>query len=185
MKMLNILQQRKLDRAFSHLDTDRDGVIEWEDWIELATRITGAFGQSPASAQGAEVVSSFEQLWQTLLSHLDLDGDRRISPQEWQSGMAQAFVNSEDSYRANFHPAAVAVFGLADTDNDGHLTLQEFLALQRAFGTGPDDAEKAFQHLDRDGSGTLTVEELVRASEQYYRGADSDAEGNWLWGPIS
>ncbi|MBB5868975.1 Ca2+-binding EF-hand superfamily protein [Allocatelliglobosispora scoriae] len=182
--MLTILQERKLDQAFGHLDVDRDGAIEWEDWIALATRITSAFGQSPTTPRGAEVVSAFEQLWQALLANLDLDGDRRIDPVEWREGMAGAFIDSPDGYLANFRPAARAVFHLADTDGDGTLRPAEFHALQRAFGTADAAIDAAFQRLDSDGSGELTVDELVVAAEEYYRGADPDAPGNWLWGPV-
>ncbi|MEV0457926.1 EF-hand domain-containing protein [Catellatospora methionotrophica] len=183
--MISDLQSRKLDRAFGHLDVDGDGTIEWEDWIELATRITAAFGQSPATPQGARVVSAFEQLWQSLLSNLDLDGDRRISPQEWRAGMTSAFVTDRDGYLANFQPAAQAVFGLADTDADGKLSKDEFARFQRAFHTPERDIEAAFERLDTDGSGTLSVSELVDAAEQFYRGAAAEAHGNWLYGPIA
>lgn len=182
--MLTSLQEVKLDRAFGHLDVDGDGAIDWEDWIELATRITGAFGRSPSSPQGAEVISAFEQLWQALLANLDLDGDRRVTPPEWRAGMAQAFIDDHTGYTANFRPAAQAVFQLADTDGDGELGPAEFRALQRAFGTAEPGIDAAFERLDTDGSGTVTVAELVAAAEQYYRGADPDATGNWLWGPI-
>jgi hypothetical protein len=60
----------------------------------------------------------------------------------------------------------------------------EFAAFQRAFGTADDDIDAAFARLDTDGSGSLTVAELIAAAEQYYRGNDPDANGNWLYGPI-
>jgi hypothetical protein len=183
--MISDLQTRKLDRAIGHLDIDGDGTIEWEDWIELATRITAAFGQSPATPKGAQVVSAFEQLWQSLLSNLDIDGDRRIRPAEWRAGMTSAFITDRDGYVANFRPAAQAVFGLADTDADGQLSKDEFARFQRAFHTQEQDIEAAFNHLDANGSGSLSVNELVTAAEQYYRGADPDAHGNWLYGPIT
>jgi Ca2+-binding EF-hand superfamily protein len=99
--------------------------------------------------------------------------------------MTSAFITDRDGYLANFHPAAQAVFGLADTDADGWLSKDEFARFQRAFRTPEQDIEAAFNRLDANGSGALSVSELVDAAEQYYRGTEAAAHGNWLYGPIA
>ncbi|MFE9926686.1 hypothetical protein ACFYQA_35605 [Streptomyces sp. NPDC005774] len=52
------------------------------------------------------------------------------------------------------------------------------------FRTPPADRAAAFRKLDADGNGTLSVDELLGALRQYYVGPETDAAGNWLYGPV-
>lgn len=54
-----------------------------------------------------------------------------------------------------------ALFDSRDTNRDGKLTLQEFLARR----SDPDDAPKRFPRFDTNGDGVLTREEFVRADK--------------------
>jgi Ca2+-binding EF-hand superfamily protein len=56
--------------------------------------------------------------------------------------------------------------------------------MMAAFGTPSEDVEAAFDRLDLDQDGNISVTELVEAARQYYTSTDPDAAGNWLFGPI-
>ena len=45
--MTNDLLDRKLERAFAHLDADRSGVIDAHDIIALGSRLLSALSSSP------------------------------------------------------------------------------------------------------------------------------------------
>lgn len=182
--MINDLQTRKLDRAFGHLDVDRNGAIEYQDLIDLASRLLSAFDVAPDSGKGQAVLDSFEGFWDAMLAATDLDGDRRLSPQEWRAGMSGAFIERDGGFDQNMRPAVEAVADLLDTDGSGTLTIDEFRTMQHAFGTAAADVEAAFARIDTDGSGELTVDELVEAARQFYIGADEAAPGNSFFGPV-
>lgn len=173
---------RKLDKAFQQLDIDRDGIVEFDDLIALASRLFDGFGVSPMTPRGQEMLDSFEQLWQCLLTALDAHTDRRITAEEWRTGMTGAFVHPADGFEAGLRPAVRAVMRLADTDDDGRLTLDDFRVLQRAYGTAEPDIELAFLALDTHCRGSLTVDQLVEAARQYYTGAFRPGVGDWLYG---
>ena len=97
--------------------------------------------------------------------------------------MTAAFIAGPD-FDAVFRPAARAVAELCDTDGDGAVAFAEFGTALAAFGTEPADAETAFRRLDADGSGRLTVDELVTAVREYYTSELPTAAGNWLFGPL-
>ncbi|GIG56207.1 calcium-binding protein [Longispora fulva] len=180
--MTTDFQNTKLDKAFGHLDVDGNGVVEHADVLALGSRLFAGFGEAPTSAKGQDVLNGLETFWQSLLSATDLDGDRQISPHEWRTGMADAFIHDRAGFDAGLRPAAEAVMRLADTDGDGTLGLDEFHTLQRAFGTPSEQVAESFARMDTDGDGALSVDELVAATRQYYTGADENAHGNWFFG---
>ncbi|GAA3144766.1 MULTISPECIES: EF-hand domain-containing protein [Nonomuraea] len=177
------LLNHKLDRAFDHIDANGNGVVEREDLLGLGARILVGFGESPTSVTGARLVESFDRIWFTLSDALERDGDSGVARPDFLKGMTAAFVTGEH-YDPVFRPATVAVAELCDGDRDGEVAMGEFRTLLSAFGVAYDDVDQAFDRLDREARGLLTVEELVLAAADYYRSDDPNATGNWLFGPL-
>lgn len=177
------LLRRKLDRAFGQVDVNGNGYVEYDDIVALATRLMDGFGEPPDGQKGKAVIDTFHEFWESLISAIDLDGDRRIDPEEWRAGMVGAFVERDGGFEAGLRPAAQATVTLADTDGDGVIGPAEFRVLQHAFGTTEEDADAGFSRLDVDSSGTITTEELVSASREFYTSSE-ESRGDWLFGPI-
>ncbi len=177
------LLNHKLDRAFDHIDATGNGVVEREDLLGLGARILVGFGESPTSVTGASLVDSFDGIWATLSEALERDGDSGITRPDFLRGMTAAFVTG-DRYDPVFKPATLAVAELCDADGDGRIGPAEFRTMLCAFGVAYDDVDEAFDRLDREGRGALTVDELVLAAADYYRSDDPNAAGNWLYGPL-
>ncbi|MEV0587878.1 EF-hand domain-containing protein [Nonomuraea sp. NPDC050310] len=177
------LRDHKLDRAFGHLDVDGGGEIEREDLLGLGARLLVGFGESPTSLTGRRLVDGFDGIWAALAAALDRDGDGRLTAAEFKAGMTVAFIEG-GGFDPVFLPAAEAVADLCDQNRDGQIGVHEFRMLLSAFGTPYDDVAEAFDRLDRDHDGTLTVSELVTAVREYYTGDDPHAAGNWLFGPL-
>ncbi|MFI6326450.1 EF-hand domain-containing protein [Nonomuraea sp. NPDC050556] len=177
--MVTDLRNRKLDRAFGHMDLDADGTVGREDLLGLGARILVGFGESPTTTTGRKLIDSFDAIWDTLAG----DRDGRITAEEFHGRMTAAFIEG-DSFEPVFAPAAQAVAELCDTDGDGQIGPAEFRIMLSAFCTAYDDVDAAFDRLDRDVDGRLSVAELVEATRQYYTGDDPHAAGNWLYGPL-
>ncbi|MBG6136575.1 EF-hand domain-containing protein [Longispora fulva] len=181
--MTSELLIEKLNRGFAQLDVNGNGQIDRDDVLGLGSRILLGFGESPTSAKGIQVLDSYDALWEQLTAHADADGDGVISPQEYRDGMTGAFVHG-DKLDSVFQPAAEAVMRIADTDGDGTIDREEFETLLRAFGTDGADIDAAFAALDTDGSGQLTVDEMVAAAREYFTSEDPAAPGNLLFGQL-
>jgi Ca2+-binding EF-hand superfamily protein len=177
------LIKHKLDRAFGHMDVNGNGSIERSDLLGLGARILVGFGEAPTSAAGSKLVQGFGSIWQTLSAEIDAAGDRAISSEEFRAGMTSAFIEG-DRFDTVFGPAAEAFAELCDTDGDGSVGPDEFQVMLAAFGTPHEDVEAAFDRLDLDQDGNISVTELVEATRQYYTSTDPDVAGNWLFGPI-
>ena len=182
--MATIIQQRKLDKAFNHLDVDRDGYVEEKDLNELGVRLLANFGVGFDDPRAQKIVDGFGGFWTALADALDTDGDRRLSPQEYRDGMLAGFGGPDGTFDEHFRPGAMAVLELADTDGDGYVSRAEFAVMQHAFGTPADESDFAFDRLDLDGDGRLSLDEMIVAVREFYVGGDESAVGTWFFGRV-
>uniref|UniRef100_A0AAU2JPW4 EF-hand domain-containing protein n=1 Tax=Streptomyces sp. NBC_00049 TaxID=2903617 RepID=A0AAU2JPW4_9ACTN len=184
--MTNDLLDRKLERAFAHLDADRSGVIDADDIIALGSRLLSALAEPATSPKATLVMGGLADFWQDLFTELDMDRDGKVTPEEYKEGMTRLYAQGGPAYDRSFRPMVQAILTIVDTDGDGRISPQEFHKAQEAFDTqlNPADAEALFRRIDADGDGTLTVDELLVAVREYYTGTDEDAPGNLLFGEL-
>ncbi|MFF9980869.1 EF-hand domain-containing protein [Streptomyces erythrochromogenes] len=182
--MTNDLLDRKLERAFTHLDADRSGVIDADDIIALGSRLLTALAEPADSPKAALVMGGLADFWQDLFTELDLDRDGKVTPEEYKLGMTRLYAQGGPAYDRSFRPMMRAILTIVDTDGDGVISPEEFHRAQEAFDTNlsPDHTETLFRRIDADGDGTLTLDELLGAVREYYTGTDEDAPGNLLFG---
>lgn len=180
----NRLLDRKIDICFTHGDQNGDGTMEGADALALAARIIAYQGEPFGSNKAQALLKGFETFWKHMSAKMDLNSDGTITPDEWRSGMRQAFVENSQGFKEGFRPLAEALFALCDKDGDNKVTPKEFFLFHKAFGTSEENSRIAFAKLDQDQSGHLTVDELLKAWQEYYTSADPEAPGNWLFGDI-
>ncbi|MFG2006855.1 EF-hand domain-containing protein [Spirillospora sp. NPDC048911] len=178
------LMIRKIDVCFGHLDVDGNGAVERDDLLGLGSRLVAQFGESPTSPKATAMAAGMARFWEALSRAADADGDGRITPEEYRRGMIGAFVDDASGFDRAFLPMAQAVCALMDTDGDGTVSRQEFSEFHRVMRTSVENADLAFDKLDTDGSGDLSVTEVLAAMRDYYTNPDegSEALGNWLFG---
>ncbi|MGA5701752.1 EF-hand domain-containing protein [Peterkaempfera bronchialis] len=179
------LLHHKIDVCFGHFDTDDNGSIDREDLLTLGSQLLTRFGEPATSPKGTALMDGMTRFWDALSAVADLDGDGKLSPEEYRASMTGAFITSAEGFDASFRPLAEAVCALLDTDGDGEVDEQEFQAWQEVFRTEPADRAAAFRRLDTNGNGKLSVDELLAAIRQYYISPEADAAGNWLYGPLA
>ncbi|WP_327063515.1 EF-hand domain-containing protein [Kitasatospora purpeofusca] len=179
------LLHHKIDACFHHFDTDDNGSIDRDDLLTLGSQLLSRFGEPATSPKGTALMDGMVRFWDALTAAGDRNGDGRLSREEYRTCMTGAFVTSADGFDASLRPLAEAVCSLLDTDGDGGVDEQEFQAWQEVFRTAPENRAAAFRKLDADGSGRLSVEELLTAIRQYYISPHADEAGNWLYGPVA
>lgn len=100
---------------------------------------------------------------------IDADGDGRISggeAAEWRE----------------------TVFLTMDANEDGQLTLEEYMSIQLGRGADPEqrgprydekqaEKEAAFTAMDSEGEGAVTREQFLQAGEAEFKAADADGDG--------
>jgi Ca2+-binding EF-hand superfamily protein len=178
---MNTALHHKIDWSFLHIDIDRNGVIERQDLLGLASQLLLTFSEPSSTPRGQALMDAFDRFWDTLAAHCDTDRDGRITPVEYRTAMVAAFVDG-GLFESVFRPAAEALAIIADTDGDGSIDQSEFQAMEAVLGIPEIQSRIAFHRLDTDHDGVLDVAEYLAAVRDYYTSTDPDAPGNWLYG---
>ncbi|MFE2287619.1 EF-hand domain-containing protein [Streptomyces sp. NPDC059443] len=184
--MTTDLLDRKLDRAFAHMDVNGDQVIDEHDIIGLGSRLLSALGEPATSPKATQVMGGLVDFWQELFTELDVDRDGKVTPQEYKQGMTRLYQGGGAAYDRSFRPMVQAMLLVVDTDGDGRISTEEFHKAQLAFDTklNREDADVLFARIDTNHDGFLSVDELLDAVREYYTGDDEDAPGNLLFGEL-
>ncbi|MEH2210439.1 EF-hand domain-containing protein [Nostoc sp.] len=177
------LLDRKFDVCFTHADVNGNGILEQADVLALAARVATYLGEPMGSPKTQKLFQTFEHFWTHVQAKMDVDNDGQVTPEEWRNGL-KSFAEDSEAYKSAFHPLAKAIFTICDRDDNGFLEQSEFAKFHQAFGCKAANSQLAFQKLDSNGNGQLTVDELLIAWQEYYTSSDQNAGGNWLYGDV-
>ncbi|MEZ4734623.1 MAG: EF-hand domain-containing protein [Caldilineaceae bacterium] len=101
--MLTALQTRKLTRAFSLFDVDRNGFMEGADCELVVSATTQAMGYALGSPEYEQYRSEYMAGWDNLVQLGDSDGDQRLTVAE--------FCTAYDKMMANRKQFGVVIMG--------------------------------------------------------------------------
>jgi Ca2+-binding EF-hand superfamily protein len=177
---LSDFDEQKAENSFQVFDTDGDGVAGRSE-IDLAAERAGkAFGHKPGSPAMQSLAKANARLWQ-LLAVVDTDNDDQITLAEYKAALPSLVANP--SFAAALNALFDALVQIADGDDDGKLTRDEYVRLFKVrAGLSEDEADAAFDRIDSNGDGFVTAEELKATIREYYLDHDPDSSGSWLLG---
>ena len=150
--------QQEIDALFNAADVNRDGTVDYEEFITL---------MCPSAAT---IVHKFRSQYKSIddvraaFKRFDANGDGALSKNE----LSAALKSSGHSYS---DVEVDAIFSLGDVDGDGEVSLQEFvdlmspsssevLAKLRGNFRSIADVKAAFKKIDTDGDGLLSKNEM-------------------------
>ncbi len=155
--------------TFALLDHDGSGTLESEDFSGLALHLLEGVAEPLTSARSAAVLDGAAQLWEALQRQADTDGDGFISREEFSTAISAGRLHTAEVDRSLRH-AIRAVLDLCDQDGNGELDADELGVLLVRAGLPVGQVARVFAELDSDGSGTVSLEELVAAAYRMLTG---------------
>lgn len=176
--MLSRFQQNKLLQLFAKLDRTGDGFIEYVDFIACYEVLREAKGWEPDHADSQRLLRTSREFWDQLCGTMDLNGDGRISSEEWVT-----FYNGlHDRVRGQELPEWFALtarrfYGWLDLDGNGEVTKEEYHFYLTSIGADP--AEGAFEALAGEG-GTLSEESFLKAFRELLFNQNPGDPANYL-----
>ncbi|HJX99623.1 MAG TPA: EF-hand domain-containing protein [Streptosporangiaceae bacterium] len=177
------LARTMLQRRFAVVDTDGNGVWQWDDCRLLTQRLSQTFGYAADSPAGRAVTTALGTLFDTMLSHLDANRDGVISREEFVAGVGPDLAGRPE-FDAAVGATARSLLQVADADGNGVLDPGEYTRLAAVYGARADQAERAFGRLDQDRNGVLDATELTLAISQFFASRDPGGYGNVVFGDV-
>ncbi|MFD9337787.1 EF-hand domain-containing protein [Streptomyces sp. NPDC060028] len=160
--------ERKIASRFATFDQDKSGYIDREDFSTAAKNVLAEFGTTARSDKGQAVFAGAEAFWQGMAGIADVDGDQRVSREEFVTGAAKRLRDSPERFAEIARPFLRAVIAVADEDGAGAgATPAAAARVLRVLGTAPELAEPLAAALDADGDGRISEAEILKAFAGY------------------
>lgn len=167
----------KYGSIFDHFDGDNDGVITPDDFERVAKTAVAVFGYGDESAPKIRLLADhYGRLWHHLHGSLEASGDNQLTRDEFANALLNMSV--EDEFLADCRTSLLIEFVIADTDDNGTITKDEYAKVLKAFRPDAVDAGAAFDHLDKDGDGQLTLDEYTGSWVDVITTVDPRSPGN-------
>ncbi|MFB6247766.1 MAG: EF-hand domain-containing protein [Salinibacter sp.] len=175
------LQRAKQVHYFNVLDHDGDGLLEKQDFLDVADRLAKMRGYDDGSSEHSAVRQEILRMWTNARVLSGAEGKTRITLEEWLTH-EQQILDSTVLVHSYVQGIARVIFDILDADGDGVISEAEYRTFFRAFRGTADEADRAFQKLDVDDAGHLTRPDFLELVAQFHLSDDPDARGNWLFG---
>ncbi|MEU5160474.1 EF-hand domain-containing protein [Streptomyces sp. NPDC020875] len=159
--------ERKIASRFAAFDQDGNGYIDREDFSGAAARLLAEFSTTPRCDRGQALYIGAEAFWQGMAGIADVDGDQRVSRQEFVTGAVKRLRDNPDRFAEIARPFLHAVIAVADPDGDG-ITPKAAERVMKVLGVPPETASVAAHALDTDGDGRIDEDEALKALAAYY-----------------
>ncbi|MBM7436935.1 EF-hand domain-containing protein [Streptomyces sp. HB132] len=172
--------ERKIAHRFAAFDQDGNGYIDRADFNAAAARLLTEFGTTARCDRGQSLYTGAEAFWQGMAGIADVDGDQRVTRQEFVGGAVKRLRDNPDRFAEIARPflrAAISV--AAGTDPEGTAPASApVAAVERALrvlGAADDIASVAARSLDTDQDGRIAEADAVAAFSAYFTVIEPDA----------
>ncbi|MFE5481356.1 EF-hand domain-containing protein [Streptomyces sp. NPDC056527] len=155
------LYQRRIARRFSAFDQDGDGTISREDFSTAAKRLLTEFEVSFRSDRGQALCDGAEAFWQGMAGIADVDGDQRVSREEFVGGAVKRLHDHPERFAEIARPFLHAVLAMAATPAGVERALL-------ALGVDPESAALSARTLPTLASGQVDEAAAVTAFAHYF-----------------
>lgn len=176
------LQKVKQVHYFNVLDYNGDGILEKQDFVNVADRLAELRGYEEGSSRHTAVRQEILRMWTNARALSGKEGKAKITLDDWLAH-EEKVIDSNVLIHSYVQGIARAIFDILDADNDGVISEEEYLKFFQSFRGDQEDGELAFEKLDHEDKGHLTRKEFLEAATEFHLSDDPDARGNWLFGP--
>ncbi|MFD7441765.1 EF-hand domain-containing protein [Streptomyces sp. NPDC059909] len=159
--------ERKIAHRFAEFDQDGNGYIDREDFSGAAKALLAEFGTTARSDKGQALYVGAEAFWQGMAGIADVDGDQRVTRQEFVTGAVKRLRDNPHRFAEIARPFLHAVIAIADEDGAG-VTPANAARVLRVLGVEPERCEAVATALDGDGDGRISEDQILAAFAAYY-----------------
>ncbi len=182
--MLTDFQTAKIPNLFNMFDSDSSGTMEQSDIVRIIDGCAAQRGWANTSPEYLEFYDTFYGLWIGMTTLADKNQDDVIQLNEFLN-FFDGIMQAPDNYNMVVNGISNAVFSTFDIDDDGKLSLAEYMGFYQTIGLKTDLAKSVYGKLDLNSDGSITVDELTQLVDQFFTSQDPNAPGNEFFGPVA
>jgi len=175
------LRERNIGSVFDLADADRDGYITKDDLVAGARKVLDELGVTDAGLR-AEIVGLYQPVWRQLRADCDGDGDGRVGRAEFTAAFTAGLGDPRAYYRRLFGPIVDRFARVMDQDGDGFVDAGEYARAWASQGVDERVIAAAFERLDADADGKISVAEVSDAIGQLMLSQDPGDPGTAVLG---
>ncbi|MFC7965468.1 EF-hand domain-containing protein [Streptomyces cinereoruber] len=161
--MVTRTERDRFQAMFKKVDSDGDGVIEQVDIDQMVQSALAKTTAPIGSPEWRRATDLGNKLWYMLQKDADTNGDSRVTAREFVAAYRRPDFRDEVAI-----PFELVFLEMAGSDNDGRISLGDWLTWQEAKGLPLMESLEEFQQIDIDSDGYLTREECVQHVKQSY-----------------
>ncbi len=182
--MLTSFQTAKLTYLFNLLDLNGNGILQVNDFAELADNVREKLNYEEGEKEHQAIVRKSVKFFHKLLRDIPNPGYQSINIDGWLTffGEEVASFEDEDTVDEWVDLLLAFVFGMFDENHDGYISLAEYQDLFEIFGKDEAFSKAAFDRIDVNKDGKLSRYELIPAVETFLTSDIPDENGNWVFG---
>ena len=177
--MVSDASRQRFGALFQSLDRNGDGFVDGDDYELVIATLAQRRGLQAGSPGHDDLRTKVMHGWEGLRELGDADGDGRVTRSEYVDAMS-ALADSPDGLDRIGRSIADQMITASDADGDGRLDLDEFTDMMGAWGAAGDRAEALFRHIDANGDGFLSRDELLASMRRFF--LDDDPNAPHLYG---
>lgn len=180
---LSEFQKKKFTHLFRLYDANNNGKINKADYERRTHFLAQQRGFEMDSPEYLQIRQRIMSDWEQLSFYVDEDADGQIILREFLA--YYEYVLSDDTmWSENAEETADAIIEVCDVNGDGKITVDEYGVFFKSYTLTDAQVQFAFEKLDADGDGLVTMNELVNAFDQFGKSENPDDAGNYIFGPL-
>ena len=175
------IRKQKLTYLFQILDSDKNGILEPDDFVLVAERISDILQIGQEDVQRLQLKFKATRIYMDLLkdmgkTKIHLDND------EWYSFFVSNDESDTSAAKRYILGTASYIFMLFDQNGDKHISKKEYQDMFTVYQIDLQHSEYAFDQLDTNHDGQISMAEMVDGFEDFFLSKDPEAAGNWIFG---
>lgn len=166
---------KRVSQMFDNTDIDKNGYISTADFLKFVDNLA-------KETDRPEMIAKLREVMLEWAAAIGIKEGVKADKQEYLKLMASMAIVENAKVKRGEKPLIYkldnAWFDAVDVNHDGHVTLNEYILVMKAFNLDAASAEAGFDSLDKNKNGKIERNEFIETEFKFWFTLDDpDAQG--------